>query len=597
VAGTTTLVKGFASRFETEASPLVDKTDTLFCMNIRNIWTYSVLGLCLTLVSIPFLFNSCQGSFSGRNGSSPSVVGGNTCTPIIPSKTGYSKLAPSAVSSAARTFDSKKVQLGSSSTSNLVPAFAKASSNSSSIKKGVQLAAIYSNACLENQVSSGLDHTSIAAKFLKDQKISEYLEEQAYTWTVDEDTSVQSLEDQAAQDSCMIGLAYNHSYKSSASFNDPGYSTQAHLSVIRSGLAYDEFFNATYGVNVSTATSVRIAILDSGLDWSHPDIQDNVWVHQYGYGLDATTLNTGGAINFNPVDDIEALQGHGTHVAGLALGVTNNNLGITGAMPLAGRIMAIKVFSSTDASPDPTTTSAIIAMAIEFARLNNAKVINLSLQESINGSVSDPVLLNAIQTAVANGVVVVSAAGNGDPNGQQINGTTFSVNPASFASQINGMISVGAIDTAATSGTYNRAQYSHYSPTFVEIAAPGSESGATSGLYSTLPRTTPTSSGYGRLAGTSMAAPLVSAGAALAISFIYNKLGTWPTPATVEQLLLASARKNSNLTSTFKDGNTLDLYNLALNIELTYPQIKDPTAGGGGPGGVPGGSTDPNPCR
>lgn len=569
-------------------------------MNKRNFWTYSVLGLCLTLVSIPFLFNSCQGSFSGKAGTSSSTNIVNDCSPIIPRKTqraltGNSKLAPSTASSGPRAFDNKKVQLGSSPTSNLVPAFAKASADSSSVKKGVKLAAVYSNTCLENQVSSGLDHTSIAAKFLKDQKISEFLEEQAYTWTVDEDTNVQSLEAQAAQDNCMIGLAYNHSYKTSASFNDPGYATQAHLSTIRSGLAYDEFFNATYGVNVSTATPVRIAILDSGLDWAHPDIKDNVWTHKYGYGLDATTLTTGGAINFNPVDDIDALQGHGTHVSGLALGMTNNNLGISGAMPLVGKIMAIKIFSSTDGSTDPTSSSAIVAMGIEFARLNGAKVINLSIQESINGAVSDPVLQNAIQTAVANGVVVVAAAGNGDPSGQLLNGTTFSVNPGSFGSQINGMITVGAIDTAATSGNYNRAPYSHYSSTFVEIAAPGSENGVTTGLYSTLPRSTSSSTGYGRLSGTSMAAPLVSAAAGLTMSFIYNKLGNWPTPATVEQLILASARKNSNLTSVFKDGNTLDLYNLALTIELTYPQIKDPTAGGGGTGGTGGGET-PNPC-
>ena len=574
------MVEHFASQFETWTSPLTNKTDTLF-----NIWTYSALSVCVLLTSVPFLFNSCQGSFSGSKGSSGSVTGSN-CSPVVPRKAGLLNPVVTKISHTERVFDNKKVQLTEDSSSNLLPAFVKASASEPSVKKGVQLAAVYSNACLENALTSGLDQTSLTAKFLKNQAPSELLEEQVYSWTVDEDTSLASIEAEAAADNCMIGLAYNHTYKSAAIFNDPSYVSQTHLAVTRAGLAYDEFFNATYGMNASTGTAIKIAVIDSGIDWGHPDLQDNIWRHRYGWGLDATTLSTGGVINYNPVDDISALGGHGTHVSGLAAAITNNNLGVSGAMPLLGKIMAIKVFSASNSSTEPTTSSAIVAMAIEFARLNGAKVINLSLQESINGAVSDAVLLSAIQNAVASGIVVVSAAGNGSPNGRLINGTSFSVNPGSYGSQINGMITVGAIDTTMSSGNYNRAAYSHYSPTFVEIAAPGSVNGASQGLISTLPRTLTTSTGYGALAGTSMSAPLVSAAAALTIGFIYNKLGVWPTPATVEQLILASARKNTNLLSEFKDGNSLDLYSLALNIELTYPRIKDPTVGGGGSGGT-----------
>lgn len=562
----------------------MSKTDTLLDMKNNNVWTYSVLGLCGLLITVPFLFNSCQGSFSGSRGGGSSVTG-NGCSPVVPRKAGVSPSTVKKLTSKSNVFNLKKVQLTAES-SSLVPAFAAASSAASSIRKDTQLAAVFDNACLENRLASGLDQTTLGAKFLKNQKVSDLLEEQVYTWTVDEDISLQTIEEQASADNCMIGLAYNHSYKSSATYNDPAYISQAHLVSTRAGLSYDEFFNSTYGMNATTGTAVKIAILDSGLDWLHPDLYANVWQHRYGYGVDATTLGTGGAVNFNPVDDIESLGGHGTHVSGLALAITNNNVGVAGAMPLLGKIMAIKVFSSTDASSAPTTSSAIVAMAIEFAKLNGAKVINLSLQESVNGAVTDTVLLNAIQGAVAAGIVVVSAAGNGDPNGQLINGTTFSVNPASYAKDLAGMISVGAVDTTitATNGDFNRAAYSHYSPTFVEIAAPGSESGASNGLLSTMTRTSSTSTGYGRLAGTSMSAPQVAAAAALTMGFIYNKLGSWPSPSTVESLILASARKNTSLTSTFKDGNTLDLYNLALNIELTYPRIKDPTAGGGGTG-------------
>jgi subtilisin family serine protease len=115
--------------------------------------------------------------------------------------------------------------------------------------------------------------------------------------------------------------------------------------------------------------------------------------------------------------------------------------------------------------------------------------------------------------------------------------------------------------------TGEKSYFSHFSPTFAEIAAPGAENGST-GIYSTKPRAL---SSYGRLAGTSQAGPIVSAAAGLAIGLIRESYGVAPTPAEVERLLLASAIKSPQLTTYFKDGNRLDLQALVQKINQEYP--------------------------
>ena len=204
---------------------------------------------------------------------------------------------------------------------------------------------------------------------------------------------------------------------------------------------------------------VTIAIIDTGVYTSHPDLAGNlVPGASFVYG---TTY----------ADD----HGHGTHVAGIAAGVANNG-GILGAAPRA-RIMPIKVCDSggycqwTD-----------VASGIRYAVDNGAQVVNLSLGDTSPSSI----IKSALDDAYARGVVIVAAAGN------TYTWTLFY--PAAYTD---------TIAVAATDQYDARASFSTIGD-FVAIAAPGVN------IYSSYD-----TGGYAYMSGTSMAAPHVAGLAAL----------------------------------------------------------------------------------
>ena len=103
--------------------------------------------------------------------------------------------------------------------------------------------------------------------------------------------------------------------------------------------------------------------------------------------------------------------------------------------------------------------------------------------------------------------------------------------------------------------------FSNFSPQAVEIAAPGSN-----GIYSTV-----SGSGYGYELGTSMASPIVAGAAGLATALFWTRTSVRPSPKTVEALLMQSARKQASLVARFKDGNIVNVGQLADLIDRTYP--------------------------
>ena len=163
-----------------------------------------------------------------------------------------------------------------------------------------------------------------------------------------------------------------------------------------------------------------------------------------------------------PVD----LGGHGTHVAGTIAQQTNNNLGVAG-IAFNVRIMPLKVISGGSLFSwddvffpgNPGGSAAIVAEAIRYAADNDAKVINLSL----GGPGPLPTLRDAISYAVSRGAFVAIAAGNSGDGGNPVQ------YPASYASDINGAMAVGAVNRGL-----RRSDYSSFGP-YVEICAPGGE--------------------------------------------------------------------------------------------------------------------------
>ena len=244
--------------------------------------------------------------------------------------------------------------------------------------------------------------------------------------------------------------------------------------------------------NVSTGTGQTIvAVIDSGIDASHPDLAANLWRNPgeiAGNGIDddrngfvddihgADFANNDG----DPFDD----TGHGTNVAGVLGAVGNNGVGITG-VAWTTRIMALKFLR-----PGTGGLTSDAARAIDYAIVNGAKVINLSW----GGPDNDPTLAAAIGRARSAGAIVVAAAGN---QAADIDTRTFY--PASNAPSFDNVVSVTATDRNG-----NLAYFSSVGDSTVTLAAPGVNL-----------RTTQRGGGYQTLSGTSLATPIVAGAVAL----------------------------------------------------------------------------------
>ncbi|MEW6476739.1 MAG: S8 family serine peptidase [Actinomycetota bacterium] len=220
-------------------------------------------------------------------------------------------------------------------------------------------------------------------------------------------------------------------------------------------------------------SSVTVAVLDSGVAGSHEDL--------------AGTLLTGwDAIADRPGGDTDPL-GHGTHVAGIVAAVAGNGLGGRGAA--AGvRILPVRVLDS-----DGSGWSSTIAEGIRWAADHGADVINLSL----GGSSPSSAYRAAIDYAVhQRGAVVVASAGNEYESG----------NPVSYPAAFPDAIAVGA-----STPSNGRASFSN-TGAYVDLAAPGTSILAPCPMGAEI---CSRNSHYTRMSGTSMAAPFVSAAAAL----------------------------------------------------------------------------------
>ena len=231
---------------------------------------------------------------------------------------------------------------------------------------------------------------------------------------------------------------------------------------------------------MSTGTPVIVAVIDTGIDYTHPDLAAN-----YAGGEDLLTLDG------DPMDD----HGHGTHVSGTIAAALNNRTGdpadeegVVGVAPNA-RILAYKVCNATGNCDD-----FAIERAIALAVIAGAKVINMSL----GGPEFSLSMNDAVQDAWSAGLVIVAGAGN--------DGTTTQFYPAAY----DNVISVGAFDEDD-----RRASFSNFG-SWVDISAPGNVI-MSSYLMSQCPvSTVPGDTGcYTWLSGTSMATPHVSGAAAL----------------------------------------------------------------------------------
>jgi len=237
--------------------------------------------------------------------------------------------------------------------------------------------------------------------------------------------------------------------------------------------------------------AVTIAVIDSGIQLNHPDLQPNILVNtgeipgdgidndSNGFVDDVTGWDFVGPDLDSPVHDKDPTDflGHGTKVAGVIGAVGNNALGIAGVCWQV-RILPLKIGSD---SPTLNELSSVGEVeAIDYAVLMGAKIINASF----GGTDYAHAELEAIQRAQEAGVLFVAAAGNASRNTD-----TSPEYPASY--NLANIISVAASDA-----NDNLAGYSNYGAKSVDIAAPGTS------IY-----TTRMTSAYAFASGTSFATP------------------------------------------------------------------------------------------
>ncbi len=232
--------------------------------------------------------------------------------------------------------------------------------------------------------------------------------------------------------------------------NDKYYQDQYYLQQIKAEKAWEEV----------SSKEIIIAVLDTGIDISHPDLQGKL--------IDGVNI-----LNKNnlPIDD----NGHGTNVAGIVAAISNNSVGISG-ITRNTKIMPVKVLDK-----DGKSDSFYVGQGIRYAVDNGADIILLASGETVY----TPFMTEAVDYAEENGVLIVAATGN--------KGTELD-----YPSALPNVLSVGAVDR-----NDNYLEYSNYGQQ-LDVVAPGE------GIF-----TTNLGGGYTSNSGTSMAAPQVAGLAAI----------------------------------------------------------------------------------
>jgi type VII secretion-associated serine protease mycosin len=283
------------------------------------------------------------------------------------------------------------------------------------------------------------------------------------------DEPAEAVRDRLRADPRVAAAELDYVRRAFATPNDPRYDTVP-MQRVRLPAAWD---------SVKASSSQIIAVLDTGVDLTHPDLD--------GVLEDGRNVILG---NGTPQDQ----NGHGTTVASIAAAETNNGQGVAGTS-WGARIMPVQVLNASGEGFDSD-----VAEGITWAVDHGATIVNLSL----GGEGTTAVLTNAVAYAASHNVVVVAAAGNDGNNVVQY--------PAAYDS----VLAVGATDDNGS-----LAYFSQHGP-WVDIVAPGTSlQGAASG------------GGYTSTAtGTSFASPITAGVAAL----VRTKNPTWTAAQVVDRL-------------------------------------------------------------
>ena len=308
------------------------------------------------------------------------------------------------------------------------------------------------------------------------------------------------------------------------------------------------------GINVSDAWSktkgnknIVVAVVDTGVDYNHPDLKDNLWVNPNEIPENGIDDDNNGIIddvygaNFvddtgDPYDD----NGHGTHVAGIIGAKGNNQIGVAG-VNLSTSIISLKFL---DANGRGSLYNAI--KAYEYLDTLKNKGVNIKVvNNSWGGGSFTQSLFDAMKNIADKGVVLTCAAGN-----ESADNDATDTYPANF--DINNLISVSSTDESE-----NLSSFSNFGANSVNISAPGSH------ILSTYPN-----KAYVSMSGTSMATPYVTGAIALALGYDTNL-----SASDVINRLYLTGRETGTLMGTSITERIIDATRLIDNLVTPLPEL------------------------
>lgn len=279
---------------------------------------------------------------------------------------------------------------------------------------------------------------------------------------------------------------------------------------------------------------VTVALIDTGVDYSHEDLWNSVWVNEDEIPGDGIDNDGNGYVddmygwNFYSGSNqvfVGPEDSHGTHSAG-TIAAARNGKGIAGLNdPAYVKIMILKSLGTAAGIGSPESVS----QAIRYAEANGAVICNLSFGTAKYSE-------ELYQTMKNSKMLFIVAAGNGDASGRGYDIDSQPVYPASF--DLDNIISVGNL---RLDGKLDPA--SNYGRNGVDLAAPGNY------ILSTVP-----GNGYSYMSGTSMAAPMVSGAAAMVYSY-YPSIGV----SEVKTKLLGAVHALDSLNGKTVTGGMLDI--------------------------------------
>jgi subtilisin family serine protease/subtilisin-like proprotein convertase family protein len=303
------------------------------------------------------------------------------------------------------------------------------------------------------------------------------------------------------------------------------------------------------------SSDIVVAVIDTGIDHTHPDLTDNMWNNPGEIPDNGIDDDGNGFVDdffgFDFAnDDPDPLDGngHGTHVAGTIGAQGDNAKGVVG-VNWDVQLMALKFLGDNGYG---TTANAIDA--IEYATMMKTQFgINIvASNNSWGGGGADSALRRAIEDAGDASILFVAAAGNGGNDGRGDDTDAQGHFPSAF--DLDNIIAV-----AATDRSDQRATFSNFGATTVDLAAPGVS------ILSTLP-----GNNFGQLSGTSMATPHVAGAAALV-----KALRPEASAMEIKSAILSSAERIPAMAGVSVSGGRLNVFGALQAISIKGPRVLD----------------------